>query len=134
VAISVGTRFPAHATSMGRVLLAALDPAALDAALARAELRALTPETITDERELRAELDRVRTQGWALVDQELESGLRSVAAPIHDSAGVVAAAINVSANATRTGVEELKATLLPPLLATAEAIERDLAAGSADGA
>jgi IclR family pca regulon transcriptional regulator len=116
------------------VLLAALDPAALDAALARAELRALTPETITDERELRAELDRVRTQGWALVDQELESGLRSVAAPIHDSAGVVAAAINVSANATRTGVEELKATLLPPLLATAEAIERDLAAGSADGA
>jgi IclR family pca regulon transcriptional regulator len=134
VAISVGTRFPAHATSMGRVLLAALDPAALDAALARAELRALTPETITDERELRAELDRVRTQGWALVDQELESGLRSVAAPIHDSAGVVAAAINVSANATRTGVEELKATLLPPLLATAEAIERDLAAGRTDGA
>jgi IclR family pca regulon transcriptional regulator len=133
VAISVGTRFPAHATSMGRVLLAALEPPALDAALARAHLRALTPETITDERELRAELDRVRAQGWALVDQELEAGLRSVAAPIHDSAGVVVAAINVSANATRTGVEELKAALLPPLLATAEAIERDMAAGRTNG-
>ncbi|MCW2995591.1 MAG: IclR family transcriptional regulator [Conexibacter sp.] len=129
VAISVGTRFPAYATSMGRVLLAGLEPVALDAALAATELRALTPETIHDEGALRAELARVRDQGWAIVDQELEAGLRSVAAPIHDRAGTVVAAINVSAHATRTGVEDVRTTLLPPLLATAAAIERDLAAG-----
>jgi IclR family pca regulon transcriptional regulator len=129
VAISVGTRFPAYATSMGRVLLAGLDPTALDAILATTELLALTPETIHDEHNLRAELDHVRTQGWSLVDQELEAGLRSVAAPIRNPGGTTIAAINVSAHATRTGLDDVRTTLLPPLLATAEAIERDLAAG-----
>ncbi|WCB94422.1 Pca regulon regulatory protein [Baekduia alba] len=128
VAISVGTRFPAYATSMGRVLLAGLEPARLDAVLARSELVALTPETIHEEGELRAELERVRAQGWALVDQELEAGLRSVAAPIHDRDGRVVAAINVSTQAARTDVEDVHAALLPPLLAAAQAIERDLAA------
>src|SRR2546421_5460362 len=75
VAISVGTRFPAHATSMGRVLLAGLDDAKLDAFLERVDLRKLTPETLTEEGALRAELAQVRRQGWALVDQELEGGL-----------------------------------------------------------
>jgi IclR family pca regulon transcriptional regulator len=131
VAISVGTRFPAFATSMGRVLLAGLDPEALDAVLAKAELKALTPQTIVDADALRAELDRVRRQGYALVDQELEAGLRSLAAPIHDPAGEVVAAINVSASAQRSGVAEIKRELLPPLLETAAAIERDLAAGRA---
>jgi IclR family pca regulon transcriptional regulator len=129
VSISVGTRFPAFATSMGRVLLAGLEPEALDTVLAGTELRPLTAGTISDEVLLRAELDRVRTQGWALVDQELEAGLRSVAAPIRNTAGEVVAAINVSAHATRTGVSDVKRSLLPPLLATAQAIERDLAAG-----
>jgi IclR family pca regulon transcriptional regulator len=129
VTISVGTRFPAHATSMGRVLLAAMEPAALDAVLGRIALDPLTPQTITDEADLRAELHRVREQGWALVDQELEAGLRSVAAPIRDPAGEVVAAINVSAHATRTAVQDLKRSVLPPLRATAEAIERDLAVG-----
>ncbi|MCW2986392.1 MAG: IclR family transcriptional regulator [Conexibacter sp.] len=128
VAISVGTRFPAYATSMGRVLLAGLERAALDDVLARTELRALTPDTIHEAAPLRAELSRVGEQGWALVDQELEEGLRSVAAPIRDRAGVVVAAVNVSAHATRTGVDDVRAALLPPLLATAAAIERDLAA------
>ncbi|HWH95806.1 MAG TPA: IclR family transcriptional regulator C-terminal domain-containing protein [Baekduia sp.] len=128
VAISVGTRFPAYATSMGRVLLAGLEPARLDAVLAASDLRALTPETIQSESALRAELDRVRAQGWALVDQELEAGLRSVAAPIRGSDGAVVAAVNVSANATRTGLDDVRAALLPALLSTAEAIERDLAA------
>src|SRR3954470_7163384 len=82
VAINVGTRFPAHATSMGRVQLAGLPEAGLDAYLARAELRPLTSRTLTDPDALRAELARIRAQGWALVDQELEEGLRSVAAPI----------------------------------------------------
>src|SRR4051812_36275522 len=80
VSINVGTRFPAYATSMGRVLLAALPPAELDAYLTRAELRALTPRAIDNADDLRAELRRIREQGWALVDQELEEGLRSIAA------------------------------------------------------
>jgi IclR family pca regulon transcriptional regulator len=129
VAISVGTRFPAYATSMGRVLLAGLDPGALDAVLDRTDLVALTPETIHEPGALRAELDHVRTQGHALVDQELEAGLRSIAAPIHSRTGQVVAAINVSAHATRS-VEDVETTLLPPLLVTAEAIERDLAAAT----
>lgn len=130
VAISVGTRFPAYATSMGRVLLAGLEPARLDDVLERSDLRALTPETIHEPAALRTELDRVRDQGWALVDQELEAGLRSVAAPIRDRAGTVTAAINLSAQATGTGLDEVRATLLPPLLATAAAVERDLAAAA----
>jgi IclR family pca regulon transcriptional regulator len=70
----------------------------------------------------------VRRQGWSLVDQELEAGLRSVAAPIHDRDGHVVAAVNLSAQAARTDVADVHDTLLPPLLATAKAIERDLAA------
>ena len=130
VSISVGTRFPAYATSMGRVLLAGLEPARLDEVLAATDLRALTPETIHEEAPLRTELDRVRRQGWALVDQELEAGLRSVAAPIRGREGEVVAAINVSAHATRTGLDDVKRVLLPPLLATAQAVERDLAAAT----
>ena len=84
VSINVGTRFPAYATSMGRVLLAALEPDELDAYLARAEIRPLTARAIATPDALRAELARVRTQGWALVDQELEEGLRSIAVPIRD--------------------------------------------------
>jgi IclR family pca regulon transcriptional regulator len=130
VAISVGTRFPAYATSMGRVLLAGLEAAQLDDVLDRSDLQPLTPETIHEPAALRAELARVRNQGWAIVDQELEAGLRSVAAPIRDRSGTVTAAVNVSAHATRTGVDDVRATLLPPLLATAGAIERDLAAAT----
>jgi len=73
-----------------------------------------------------AELDRVHGQGWALVDQELEEGLRSIAAPIHDAGGRTIAAVNVSAHASRVSAEEIKRTLLPPLLAAAQRIEADL--------
>jgi IclR family pca regulon transcriptional regulator len=128
VAINVGTRFPAHATSMGRVQLAALPEPELDAYLARADRRQLTAHTITDETELRRELGLIRTQGWALVDQELEEGLRSVAAPIHDRGGRVVAAVNVSAHASRASKDTVRRVLLPPLLATAERIEADLRA------
>jgi IclR family pca regulon transcriptional regulator len=125
VAINVGTRFPAYATSMGRVLLAALEPDELDAYLARADLRPLTPRAIANADELRAELARVRSQGWALVDQELEEGLRSVAVPIRDSNRVVAA-VNVSAHASRASKDTVRKVLLPPLLRTAANIEADL--------
>lgn len=126
VSINVGTRFPAYATSMGRVLLAALAQADLDAYLARVALRPLTARTLTDAGELRAELARIREQGWALVDQELEEGLRSVAAPVHGREGAVVAAVNVSAHASRASREAVRKTLLPPLLATAARIESDL--------
>jgi IclR family pca regulon transcriptional regulator len=131
VAINVGTRFPAHATSMGRVQLAALPEPELEAYLARADRRPLTAHTITDETALRRELARIRTQGWALVDQELEEGLRSVAAPIHDRGGRVVAAVNVSAHASRASIQTVRRVLLPPLLATAERIEADLRAAGA---
>jgi IclR family transcriptional regulator, pca regulon regulatory protein len=128
VAINVGTRFPAHATSMGRVQLAALSDGELDAYLARADLRALTSHTLTEPDALRAELARIRAQGWALVDQELEEGLRSVAAPIRDRTGRVVAAVNVSAHASRASRDTVRKVLLPPLLATAQHIEADLRA------
>ena len=127
VAISVGTRFPAYATSLGRVLLADLDEAKLGAFLASVELRPLTAETVTDVAALRLELERVRRQGWAIVDQELESGLRSAAAPIRSPDGVVVASINLSTHASRRTLDEIQRELLPPLLETAGRIERDLA-------
>jgi IclR family pca regulon transcriptional regulator len=130
VAISVGTRFPAYATSMGRVLLAFRDSAWLEEYLRTATFSHLTGHTITDAASLRAELKRIRDRGWALVDQELEEGLRSVAAPIRDSGGTVVASINVSTHAGRRSLESITEELLPPLLGTAERIERDLA-GSA---
>ncbi|MEV5499670.1 IclR family transcriptional regulator C-terminal domain-containing protein [Nonomuraea fuscirosea] len=128
VTINIGTRFPAYCTSMGRVLLAALPPEALETYLGRAELRRLTSHTIVLPAALRAELDEVRGRGWAMVDQELEEGLRSIAAPIRDRAGRTVAAVNVSTHATRTSLQAARRDLLPPLLATASKIETDLSA------
>jgi IclR family transcriptional regulator, pca regulon regulatory protein len=133
VSISVGTRFPAYATSMGRVLLAGLSDEDLDACLKNVALQPLTPRTVTSEPVLRAELARVRAQGWALVDQELEEGLRAVAAPIRDRSGRAVAAINVSAHAGRRSLEAMRRDLVPPLVATAARISADLPASSRDG-
>ncbi|MDQ0369460.1 IclR family transcriptional regulator domain-containing protein [Catenuloplanes indicus] len=126
VSINVGTRFPAYVTSMGRVLLAAAPDATLDDYLRRVRLEKLTPRTVTAEAALRAELGRVRAQGYAIVDQELEEGLRSMAAPIRDRNGKVVAAVNISVHASRTSVAALHDELLPPLLAAAARIEEDL--------
>jgi IclR family pca regulon transcriptional regulator len=131
VTISVGTRFPAYATSMGRVLLAGRPDAWLDGYLSTVTMRHLTGHTITSADDLRAELTRIRTCGWALVDQELEEGLRSIAAPIRDSDGTVIAAVNVSTHAGRRSLESVVDDLLPPLLATAGRIERDLVSSRA---
>ena len=133
VAISVGTRFPAYATSMGRVLLAARSEQWLDGYFASAKLRRLTTHTIAEPDALRAELARVREQGWALVDQELEEGLRSIAAPIRDRHGRVIAAMNVSASASRRSIDEIVTSLLNPLLETARRIEDDLASAGGRG-
>jgi IclR family pca regulon transcriptional regulator len=122
ITLNVGTRLPAYATSMGRVLLAELAPAELDAFLATAALEPLTPRTLTDPAALRAELERVRAQGWALVDEELELGLRSIAAPVRGPSGAAVAALNVSAAASRVPVERVREEFLPALQRTAEAI------------
>ena len=111
VSINVGTRLPAPRTSMGRVLLAATD-------------------FHTDDPVLASKLDRVRRDGYAIVDQELEEGLRSIAVPLRDGSGAVVAAMNLSTHAARRSVASMRADLLPPLLETAARIEADLAAAS----
>jgi IclR family pca regulon transcriptional regulator len=128
VAISLGTRFPAYATSMGRVLLAAMPEDELSSYLAQADLEPLTARTVTDPARLRELLAEVAQQGYAIVDQELEEGLRAVAAPIRGAADVGMAAINVSAHASRVSMEALREEILPVLLETASQIEADLRA------
>jgi IclR family transcriptional regulator, pca regulon regulatory protein len=128
VSIAVGTRFPAWVTSLGRVLLAGLPAEDREERLRRIDLRPYTRRTITSLGRLREELDAVREQGWATVDQELEDGLRSIAAPIHDRADAVEAALNVSVHASRTTLDELRRRFVPLLLDTAAAIEGDLQA------
>jgi IclR family pca regulon transcriptional regulator len=126
VAISVGTRFPAYAASMGRVLLAALSATELDKYLAEARFEAFTERTVIDPERLRDIIAEVRRDGYSIVDQELEEGLRAIAAPIHDSSGAVTAAVNVSAHASRMGPDTMRTQLLPALLETARHIEADL--------
>jgi IclR family transcriptional regulator, pca regulon regulatory protein len=131
VAISVGTRFPAYATSMGRVLLAAMSPSEFEDYLTRADLDALTGRTVTEPGRLREVVSEVGRQGYAIVDQELEEGLRAIAAPIHGAGGAVTAAINVSAHASRVSMAAMRTDLLPELLETARRIEADLRAQGA---
>ncbi|MEV4349388.1 IclR family transcriptional regulator C-terminal domain-containing protein [Actinoplanes sp. NPDC049596] len=126
VAITVGTRFPAYATSMGRVLLAGSDESDVDAYLARVRPAKLTNRTLASAPALRAEIAKVRAQGYSIVDQELEEGLRAIAAPIHDRSGAVAGAVNVSVHAARATLDVMRRRFLPPLLATTAAIDADL--------
>lgn len=125
--ITIGTRFPAYATSMGRVLLAHVSPEALDTYFERAALEPLTPHTLVDERKLRSLLFDVRLDGLCIVDQELETGLRSIAAPVLDPEGVALGAINVSTHASRYTFEEIEQTIGPKLQTTAEHIAADYA-------
>src|SRR3954462_1595005 len=108
ITLAVGTRLPAYATSMGRVLLANLPEEELEERLARVEFKPLTKRTVKDATALRKVLAGVRKQGYALTDQELEEGLRSVAVPIRDSSGDVVAALNVSVHASRATVPALR--------------------------
>jgi IclR family pca regulon transcriptional regulator len=126
VKINIGTRFRAYATSMGRVLLSALPSQELDAYLARVHLETRTERAIHTTAQLRAEIDKVREQGWALVDSELEEGLRGAAAPVRDRAGATIAAANVSVHAGRTTPELVERDYVPAILRTARLIEADL--------
>lgn len=125
--INVGTRFPAYATSMGRVLLAAQDAQWLDAYMDRTELKPFTGKTVTEPARFRSTLRRVQTQGYALSDQELENGIRSLAAPIRDAAGSVVAAMNISMHASRGSTQALRKELLPHLQGSIQSLEDDLA-------
>lgn len=128
VGISIGTRLPAYATSMGRVLLADLSDAELAAALKSAVPEAFTERTLTDPAALTAAIRAAGERGYALVDQELENGLRSIAAPLRSADGRVVAALNISTPAFRYTDADVTGTLLPALLRTAESIQRDLIA------
>lgn len=116
VDLSVGSRLPAYCTSMGRILLAALDDDSLHDYLNHADLQAKTSRTLHTPEALWECLQQVRQQGWCLVDQELEQGLRSLAVPVYDSSGHVLAAMNVSTHAGRVPAHELEQRFLPIML------------------
>ena len=120
--LSIGSRLPAYCTSMGRVLLSALDDEALDATLGATQLYAHTPRTVTDKEELKKLIAQVRQQGWAIVDQELEGGLISLSAPIRNRQGRVIAAMNISGNAQRNSAKQMVKAFLEPLQHAAQTV------------
>jgi IclR family transcriptional regulator, pca regulon regulatory protein len=117
--LGVGSRLPAFCTSMGRVLLANLPPAELESFFERVQLTRHTSKTIVTAEKLRQALRLVARNGYSLVDQELEIGLRSMAVPIENPNGKVVAALNVGAHAQRLSIQELQNKFLPQLRATA---------------
>jgi IclR family pca regulon transcriptional regulator len=127
--LNVGTRLPAYCTSLGRVLLAGLDDAEVKNRLGSSSLSAKTRHTVTDPAEVLARVQQVRRQGWALVNQELEEGLISMAAPITNNAGRTVAALNISGQANRTSARAMQDTLLPALLDGARTMSRLLLSG-----
>lgn len=120
--LAIGSRLPAYATAMGRVLLAGLSAPALGEYLDRATLAPITTRTVTRREELTKILEQVRDRGWAMVDQEVEKGVRSVAAPIRDRARRVVAAINVSSHTSRVTLRDMRATHLPVVIEAARRI------------
>jgi IclR family pca regulon transcriptional regulator len=125
--LGIGSRLPAYCTSMGRVLLADLDPEERSARLAQRPPEALTSRTLTEPEAITNSIDAVRREGYSLVDQELEEGLVSMAVPIRDRSGRTVAALNISGQANRTPPDLMRETLLPRLKAAAADIARLLA-------
>lgn len=127
LAVGIGTRFPAPQTSLGKVLLAGLEPEELDKALAEPSRSPAVPRRRFDRAELEDTLAQVRAQGWAITDQELAAGIRSAAAPLRDGQGRVIAAMNVTVHAAETSLETLRNEYLPLLLQTAGEVSADFA-------
>ncbi len=125
LAVTIGTRFPALQTSLGKVLLADLPPGELEQMLAEPSRSGITPLWQPDTAERNRVLHEVRTRGWALTDEHLARGIRSIAAPVRDGSGRVAAALNVTVHAAETSIEILTEIYLPLLLQTAAAISAD---------
>ena len=128
LAVTIGTRFPAMQTSLGKVLLAALPPAEAEQVLAEPSRSGITARWQPSAAERAAALREVRARGWALTDEQLAPGIRSVAAPLRDGEGEVIAALNVTVHAAETPVDVLTGEYLPLLLQTAGAISADWAA------
>ena len=126
VDLSVGSRLPAYCTSMGRILLAALDDAALDDYLEHANLQIKTSRTLHTPEAIRGSIAEIRQKGWVIIDQELEVGLRSLAVPLKDSAGQVLAALNVGTHASRMTKQELETRFLPVLLEASQELSTRL--------
>lgn len=124
ITLSVGTRLPAAYTSMGRVLLSEMDDAALEAWLGQVRLEAYTPASVTSVDALRERILEARRSGYCVVDQELDSGLRSVAVPVRTGAGELLGAINVSTNAARVDMATLLDIYLPTLREAADQVRR----------
>jgi len=127
VGLSVGSRLSAYCTSMGRILLSAMTDEQLDQYLDRVEIKALTPKTITDKRVLREILVRVRTDRFAMTDEELELGLRSIAVPVQSRNGRVVAAMNIGVHASRVSAAEMIHRFLPILQENARSLGQVLA-------
>ena len=127
VSLTVGARLPAYCTSMGRVLLSDLDDAELARFFRKASIRANTPKTVTDRHAIACLVAEVRRAGYAVVDEELELGLRSIAVPVRGRTGRIVAAINVSTQTARFSCADLREIILPLLRAAAGKIEDFLA-------
>lgn len=124
--LSIGSRLPAYCTSMGQILLAGLDDAALEDYLAHADLQRRTSRTLTTPEAIREVVKEIRQKGWVISDQELESGLRSLAVPLRDSEGQVHAALNVGTPASRLTRGELEARFVPVLLEASRELSKRL--------
>ncbi len=122
ISLGIGSRLPAFCTSLGRVLLSELDDEEIVRRLEAAPRSALTRHTVTDTATLLKRIHQVRKQGWSVVNQELEEGLISVAAPLYSADGRLTAALNLSGQANRTDARAVQEQLLPPLLEAAQAI------------
>jgi IclR family transcriptional regulator, pca regulon regulatory protein len=122
--LNVGSRLPAYCSSMGRVLLAFMPADRAQALLQASDRERFTPKTIVDMDGLMTELASIRTQSYAIVDEELELGLRSIAVPVWNSRGAVVAALNIGAQAARVSVPEMRQTLLPCLLRVQDDLRR----------
>jgi len=128
VSIGLGTRFAAYRTSLGRALLAALPDDEIASIWDRSDRSEPTARTVEDLPALLQAVGAVRRQGYAVVDQELEIGVRSIAAPVHDAAGRPVAAINVSTHVSRTSKQDLLQRFVPVLRETVAEVERVLQA------
>lgn len=126
VLVSTGTRQPAHVTAMGRVLLASLPPDRLEAIVDEIDFSPLTVNSVTGPGELRAIIGRVRAHDYAIVDEELEMGLRAIAVPIRNRRGVVVAAINAAGRSRSLTRDTLVDEILPAMRDGADKIRTQL--------
>jgi len=128
VGITIGSRVPAHCVSTGRVLLAALPDAQLHGVLSGANFPKFTPNTVTSKVKLRGLIEEARLQGWSVVDQELEVGLRSLSVPIRDRCGAVVAALNVCCPSMRITPEDMRTRVLLAVMEASNRITRAMQA------